>query len=129
MAKKRSKREIVGYGKPPSGTQFKKGQSGNPTGRRRGSKNLMTHLSETLAEKVSVREGEKVRIMPKAKVVAVKLVNSAMSGELPAIRKVMELSPEIEKQKAAVSSVPDEDLSPEELDMLEAYLKRRKGQE
>ena len=129
MAKKPSKREIVGYGKPPRATQFKKGQSGNPEGKRRGSKNLMTHLSDTLAEKVSVREGDQVRDLPKGKVVVVKLVNSAMNGEFPAMRKVMEMGPEIEKLKAADSSVPDDDLSPGELDMLEAYLKRQKGQE
>src|SRR6202022_3261656 len=32
----------VGYGKPPKHTRFRAGQSGNPAGRRKGVRNLMT---------------------------------------------------------------------------------------
>ncbi|MGJ3627161.1 DUF5681 domain-containing protein [Sphingomonas sp. MMS24-JH45] len=33
----------VGYGKPPIHARFQKGQSGNPKGRKKGSKNLVRH--------------------------------------------------------------------------------------
>ena len=36
----------VGYGKPPTGSQFKPGRSGNPKGRARGAKNRLPSLSE-----------------------------------------------------------------------------------
>ena len=49
----------VGWGKPPVGNRFKKGQSGNPKGRTRGTRNLKTDLRELLQEKVVVREGER----------------------------------------------------------------------
>ena len=53
----------VGWRKPPVGHRFKKGQSGNPKGRTRGTRNLKTDLRELLQEKVVVREGERpVRI-------------------------------------------------------------------
>ncbi len=49
----------VGYGKPPRHSRFKPGQSGNPKGRKRGSKSTGTLLREILDEKVVVREGNR----------------------------------------------------------------------
>jgi hypothetical protein len=46
----------VGYKKPPKHSQFKKGQSGNPRGRPRGSKNLATMVREAIDEKVTITE-------------------------------------------------------------------------
>ena len=44
-----SERSEVGYRKPPKATQFKQGQSGNPHGRPKGTKNLKTDLIEELS--------------------------------------------------------------------------------
>ena len=46
----------VGYKRPPLHTRFRKGQSGNPRGRPRGSKNFSTLLTEALNEPVVVTE-------------------------------------------------------------------------
>ena len=46
MRKKRrpaAKSYRVGYGKPPKRTRFKKGHSGNPKGRKKGSRNRVNH--------------------------------------------------------------------------------------
>lgn len=71
----------VGYGKPPRRTQFKPGQSGNPRGRPRGQQNLSTMLKEALNEKVTLREGDRKRKVPKALAILLRILNSALQGE------------------------------------------------
>ena len=46
--KRRDDRYEVGYRKPPRNTQFKKGSSGNPSGRPRDSKSATTILRRAL---------------------------------------------------------------------------------
>ena len=48
----------VGYGRPPEATRFKPGQSGNPKGRPKGSKNLRTLFAEEL-RRAGHLEGER----------------------------------------------------------------------
>jgi hypothetical protein len=51
----------VGYGKPPTHTQYRPGQSGFPAGRRKGVRNLKTDVRRTLTMSVKVREGGRTR--------------------------------------------------------------------
>src|ERR1039458_6542262 len=46
----------VGYGAPPEATRFKKGVSGNPKGRPRGSLNVATVFTKILRERVVINE-------------------------------------------------------------------------
>jgi hypothetical protein len=45
----------VGYGRPPREHQFKKGKSGNPKGRPKGTKGFATLVRENLAKTVQVK--------------------------------------------------------------------------
>lgn len=45
----------VGYGKPPKEHQFKRGQSGNPAGRKKGTRGLKTDLSAELNTHMTIR--------------------------------------------------------------------------
>src|SRR5262249_2514390 len=44
----------VGYGNPPQATQFKPGQSGNPGGRPKGSKNFASLIESELNKRIDI---------------------------------------------------------------------------
>jgi Family of unknown function (DUF5681) len=71
----------VGYKRPPVHTRFKAGQSGNPSGRPKGSQNLQTLFQKILNERIPLREGARVRKVSKAEAVMRGLVIGAMKGE------------------------------------------------
>ena len=81
----------VGYGNPPKHSQFKKGQSGNPKGRRKGARNLRTDLSEELREMVTIREGGREVRLPKQRVFIKGLVSASMKGDSRARRDLIDL--------------------------------------
>jgi hypothetical protein len=49
----------VGYGKPPLHTRFRKGQSGNPKGRGKGTKNFATIFVKAMSQPVTINENGK----------------------------------------------------------------------
>ncbi len=71
----------VGYGKPPKHTRFQPGQSGNPRGRPKGTKNLKTDLMEELREKIVVREGDRSQKVSKQRALLKSVVNRAIQGD------------------------------------------------
>ena len=71
----------VGYKRPPLHSRFKPGQSGNPSGRAKGSQNLKTLFQKILKEEVSLREGSDVRKVSKAEAIMRGLVVGALKGD------------------------------------------------
>lgn len=81
MAQKGNDDYAVGFGKPPTHSRFQKGQSGNPKGRRKGSKNLSTLMERALNERVTIKENGSQKIITKREAFLKQLVNKAASGD------------------------------------------------
>ena len=86
-----SKEYTVGYRKPPTGTRFKPGQSGNPKGRPKGSPNLATDLSTELGELITVREGGEARRVSKQRALIKSLMAKALLGDVRATTALLAL--------------------------------------
>lgn len=76
----------VGYGRPPTRTRFKKGQSGNPMGRWPQVASVKDILTKELAKTVPIIEdGEQVRIT-KFELLVRSNLNEAIKGKGPAFK-------------------------------------------
>ena len=90
----------VGYGKPPGHTRFRKGQSGNPSGR---PKRKITERAKEIALQeayrlVPVRDGDKIVKMPAVQAVHRSQIALAAKGNGPAQRAVLRVVQAIEKE-------------------------------
>jgi hypothetical protein len=72
----------VGYANPPKATQFKRGVSGNPNGRPKGSRNLATDLAAELEELTTVKEDGRRRRVSKQRALIKSLMNKALQGDV-----------------------------------------------
>jgi hypothetical protein len=82
----------VGYGKPPAGSRFQKGQSGNPNGRPKGTLNFITTFNRALKKKVTVTEGGRRVSMTKLDAAVNIMINKALKGDARALQQVVALS-------------------------------------
>ncbi len=80
-----NKTYATGYKKPPKQHQFTKGQSGNPRGRPKGSKNIATLLQEELAQTIIVQEKGQNKSIKKLDAIVKQLVMKALKGDSRAI--------------------------------------------
>ena len=81
----------VGYCHPPESTRFTKGQSGNPKGRPKGTRNVATILAAALRERVVINENGQRKTISKLDAGVKQLVNKAASGDLRALQSLLAL--------------------------------------
>jgi hypothetical protein len=117
----------IGFGKPPKNSQFKKGQSGNPKGRPKGTKNLATDLEEEMYETIEVIEGGRPIKVTKQRAMAKRLMEKALKGDLKAISTLLQLNADLEQARAII--IQDTHLEPDDIAILEAYNNKQVQQE
>jgi hypothetical protein len=85
---------VVGYGRPPTHTRFRKGQSGNPRGRPKRTPplpDLKTMLINALNSIVVINENQRARQTTKYETAIMQIVNNAASGKIQFVKLLVEL--------------------------------------
>lgn len=110
----------VGYGVPPEEHKFKPGQSGNPKGRPKGSKNESTILRGLMERKLEVRStGGRTRKMSVLEAVLHRIAEDALNGNVKSGAFLLN------RFAALVSGeLKPEDLTDDDREVLEAFAKR-----
>lgn len=67
-------KDEVGYKKPPKHSQFKKGQSGNPSGKKKGGEHMLNKVHKNLIKKVKTKDGKTTTLADIASETMAKLI-------------------------------------------------------
>lgn len=119
-----SSKNDVGYRRPPKATRFKKGKSGNPRGRPKGSRDIGNVLLDVTRQKIPVTENGRTRRMPALEVMLRKLTNEAIQNDQGALKLLLTLM-ERYADLTETTIVPKRDeVLAEDQEILERYLKK-----
>jgi len=120
---KRKGKYVIGYGRPPAHTRYKKGESGNPHGRPVGSANAKTRIARVLDGMVAVRERGKTRFISKLEAMFEAQTNKAMKGDSRSFSTVIAHAARIGAlaESAAETSIPTAE---EDAAIIEDFLRR-----
>ena len=101
----------VGRGRPPEHSRFKPGQSGNPTGRRKGSVNLKTLMQRVAETEITLNDNGGERRVSLVEGVLLRVAQEAIRGNPRSAETFLDMChrhlPTDEADTAA--SLPDED--------------------
>lgn len=79
----------VGYGRPPEHTRFQPGQSGNPRGRPKKSKELNSLIRSELEKTIVVMEDGCEKRITKREALVTQIVNRAIKGDVKPLQIVI----------------------------------------
>lgn len=99
----------VGYCKPPKATRFRKGKSGNPKGRPKGSPNVLTAIDRAIHETVNINENGKRRTISKLDAAAKQMANKAAQGDQRALGQLLAIAALLDERAAGAVTLPLEE--------------------
>lgn len=94
----------VGYRNPPTASRFKKGHSGNPGGRKKGSRNLATLVRAELERPIVVTQDGKRCKVSKVVALARLQVDRALKGDPRAFEAIVRMEEKFEQHAARARS-------------------------
>lgn len=112
-----------GFGYPPKKNQFKKGQSGNPKGRPKGSKNLKTDALSVLKMSVPLKVNGKTKKVSTQKAALMRLREKALKGDQRALEKLLELSARYNDDDLYVAT--EHTIEKNDADIIAEFIKRK----
>ncbi len=101
----------VGKGRPPKGSRWRPGQSGNPSGRPKGSKSSATLAREELSRSVTAMVSGKPQRMSVARIACRRLGEKAMTGDYKALGFLLALADNVDRVAAATKPTTEKDLA------------------
>jgi hypothetical protein len=116
----------IGYGKPPRGRPFQKGQSGNPRGPRR--KDMSSLLIAALNEPVYATIDGKRRKITKRQAIITQMVNESASANLRATKILFDMMKEVEQKAGAAAPPEPARLSATDREIVDLFVARLRRQ-
>lgn len=129
----------VGYGRPPRDGQFKKGKSGNPAGRPKGSQSIASLMRKYGQKTMRVQMGGHTRIMTWDEIIVAQLLSLAEQGHPRAraycveVLQAIDAREEPEANAGGVATLPTDEFDKlaelREADRRQASMRKEKKRE
>jgi hypothetical protein len=116
----------IGYGKPPEGRRFQKGQSGNPRGPRR--KDLSALLVAALNEPVYTTIDGHRRKITKREAIIKQMVDKSAEADLRATKMLFDMLKEVEEKAGTAPPPEPANLTAPDREVVELFVARLRRQ-
>jgi len=131
MSEKKRDYEI-GYGKPPKGRPFQKGQSGNPRAPR-GQNGFAALLAAELDQRVTITINGRRRRMTNREAIVAQMVDKSTRADLRAIKMLADMQKEAEAKAGTAPPEPTQSTTPgklaaEDREVVELFVARLRQQ-
>lgn len=113
----------VGYRKPPKHTRFKKGESGNPNGRTKGTRNFSADLLETLNAPVRIKKNGRQTRVSTQQASLMRLREKALGGDARSLDRLIGLAQTINDTELSLDEHATLDATSQEI--LDLYFEKR----
>jgi hypothetical protein len=108
----------IGYGKPPKHSQWKKGQSGNPSGKRKREEGMAEVLKRIVEEEIVVSQNGTQTVMPQLEAILRALLSKASKGDVRAFKFVKDV---LGSEATSEGAPPQQGADPADLETLQTH--------